>query len=193
MGREIVFVVAGEARPEAKKTGRAFLAKDGKTVIQGHRYEKTDRRDWKADVRAAAFAAIGGTPLLEGPLVVTIIFIRPKTPSWPKNPCKGNWWPWALWKKPDVNNLVKPVEDSCSGVLWGDDKQIVGAEQWKVQGEKHLTLVRVREATRDELEYKRAAAEGVICELLSGALCSRQGEQDEWAAALVEAEGTLAQ
>jgi len=187
MGREIVFVVPGEALPESKRTAPARHGKDG-GIIQGRRYETADRRDWKADVRTAAFAAIGGGGLLQGPLVVCITLIRPKPPSWPKKPCKGNWWPWAHWKKPDVNNLLKPIEDSCSGVLWQDDGQIVGGEQWEVQGERHLTLVRVREATEAELEYKRAAAEGVICDLLSGALCSDQGEQDAWAAALVGGE-----
>jgi len=194
MGREIFFVVPGEAKTARERTSRARLAPDGVSVIQGHRYDKKDRREWKADVRAAAFAAMGTAGLLEGPLVLTVTFIRPKAPSWPKNACKGNWWPWALWKMPDLpDNLKKPVMDAMKGVVWKDDAQVVRDEGWKVQGERHLTLVQVRQASFDELDEQRAKAEGVICDLLSGALCSDQGEQDAWVEALVGAGETASQ
>lgn len=177
MGKEIRFVVYGQARPEEKKTARAFLSKAGK-VVQPRRYESGDRRDWKADVRRAAAEALSGPPM-EGPVHLTLIFF--KTPSndserrWvrlgpdpEKKPTKANRWPWAWFTKPDENNLSKPIEDACSSVVWEDDAQIIGTEKWKVIGDRYMTLVRVREVAQDEAAYKRAWAEGVICELQAG-------------------------
>lgn len=178
MGRIIRFVVSGEARPEDKKTARAFVSKKTGKVVQPPRYEKADRRDWKADVRRAAAAALSGPPM-EGPVHLTLIFERPPSceperrwvrlpPDKPKKTTMANLWPWAWFRRPDENNLSKPVEDACTSVVWLDDAQIVGTEKWKLIGDRYQTLVIVREVEESELAYKLAWAEGVICELGGG-------------------------
>ena len=192
MGRVIRFIVYGEARPESKRTAPARPGKDGK-IIQGRRYEPADRRDWKADVRRAASRAVNGPPL-EGPVFVTVRVMKPPSNDterrWQKlsvdgtipTPTKGNAWPWAAWKKPDKNNLVKPVEDACKSVVWLDDGQIVGSAEWKIIGDRHATMVEVREVAFDEVEYQRAVMAGVMCELAGG--CGV--DSSEWADAIME-------
>lgn len=163
MGKRIAFVVPGAARPEAKRTSRSFLAKDGKTVVQGRRYEPADRRDWKSDVRKAAAAAVNG-PALEGPLTLRVMVLRPVPKSTPKKPCKGNWWPWAWWKKPDTDNLVKPIKDACKSVVWLDDAQVVWDNTWKLNSDRNCVVVVVEEASKDDLRYAQAIADKIRCE-----------------------------
>ena len=76
-----------------------------------------------------------GNPPLEGPLRVDILaFVgRPKghygsgrnsgklRPSAPKYPDV----------KPDIDNIFKFIGDTCEGICWKNDKQIIGGEQWK--------------------------------------------------------------
>ena len=64
---------------------------------------------------------------LEGPLAVTLHFIRPR----PKSAPKREWFT----VKPDLDNLEKPTLDCMSGVLFGDDAQIVEKHSYKRYGD----------------------------------------------------------
>lgn len=109
--RAFVITPKGGGRP------RAIVTDDCKTS-----------RDWKGDVKRFVSDQFSGTPFT-GPLEVTMTFYlqRPKghfktgkscvavKPSSPKFPIV----------KPDVLKLARAVEDACSGLIYGDDAQIV--------------------------------------------------------------------
>lgn len=135
-------VVSGEPRPEAKRQ-RFFKRKDGGTAT-GARTDLPDRADWKAYVRHEA-RLVCAAPL-EGPLAVTLTFrlVRPR--SWSKRPTKAYPWPDHPYKKPDVNNLVKPTEDALTGIAWMDDAQIVEQHIYKEWAERYEVVVEVRKA-----------------------------------------------
>jgi Holliday junction resolvase RusA-like endonuclease len=124
--------VPGVALPE-KKRQRRFA--NGQ---MGFRTDTPDRKDFKA--RLAYFAKQVCPAPLEGPLVVDITIRKPKPPSWPKNPCKSNPWPWAWWKKPDRSNYMKIIEDALTGIAWVDDAQIIGGYTGKEWGPDEVVV-----------------------------------------------------
>jgi Holliday junction resolvase RusA-like endonuclease len=106
-------------KPQAKqrpffnrKTGVAFSRKE--TVS----YENL--------VKTIAHDAMGGRPLLTGPLTAAISIQLPAPKSKPK------WWMDAMRAQeigatvtPDVDNVAKSITDALNSVLYHDDKQIV--------------------------------------------------------------------
>ena len=46
-------------------------------------------------------------------------------------------------KKPDLDNLVKFVFDSCNGILFDDDRQIVHLEAFKCYDENPSTVIEI--------------------------------------------------
>lgn len=159
----IAFFLPGQARPEAKRQ-RPFKGKDG-TQHMGARTDLPDRADWKAHVRHAAALAMGSDLPLQGPLTLIITVMRPKPPSWPKRPCKGNLWPWAWWKKPDADNLAKPIKDALSKVVWADDAQVVREVIEKVHSNCDLTVVRILSVSEQEMACAEAKALGIVEQL----------------------------
>lgn len=124
--------VIGEARPEAKRQ-RFFSNRAGKTIV-GPRTDEPDRADWKSYVRAEALQVCPEP--MAGPLYVDITVIKPRPASYPNRPTKGNPWPWHWWKKPDVDNLQKPIMDALTHVAWLDDAQITDCAVHKRFGDR---------------------------------------------------------
>lgn len=54
-------------------------------------------------------------------------------------------------KKPDLSNLVKFIEDCCTGILWKDDNQIVCVTAEKHYGKTENTILYVEEMQWGEL------------------------------------------
>jgi Holliday junction resolvase RusA-like endonuclease len=101
-------------------------------------------RPWKALVAQVAGDAMAGRELMRGPLAMTLRFVvrRPKghygkrglLPSAPPFPTT----------KPDLLKLARGVEDALSGVVYGDDAQIVRELLIKEYGEERVEII-VRE------------------------------------------------
>ena len=125
------FTIPGDARPEAKR--QRFFAR-GEKVHVGSRTDLPDRADWKA--RVAAFAKQAGAQVMHGPLMLEVVFVRVKPGSWPRKPTTKRPWPDYPTTKPDLNNLIKPLEDALTGIVWVDDAQIVRSREEKVFGEE---------------------------------------------------------
>lgn len=112
----IEFVVTGLPAPQGSKrfvgtskTGRGIMVESSAKV-----------RPWRMDVKAAAEAARGAGPVLDGPLVCSMVFTLPKPASAPK---KRQTWPD---RKPDLSKLVRSTEDAISDAgLWADDARVV--------------------------------------------------------------------
>lgn len=46
----------------------------------------------------------------------------------------------------DIDNMLKPLKDGMKGVVYNDDKQIVGySEMWKLYSESPRTVVQIKE------------------------------------------------
>ena len=124
----VSFTVHGVPVPQGSKralvhrsTGRAVVIEQG-----GARH-----RDWRADVKAAAAAAMrtdGPGPhwsYLEGPVGVSICFTVPKPKSAPKT---RRTWPD---RRPDLDKLVRAVLDAITGEVIADDAQVVDLQAHK--------------------------------------------------------------
>ena len=135
--------VVGEVQPECKRQ-RFNKRRDG-TRVPGARTDAPDRASWKAHV--ALKAAEVCDKLLEGPLYVDIVVLKPRPPSYPNRPTKGCPWPWHWTKKPDTDNLEKPVKDALTGIAWLDDAQVIDAATHKRFGRRHEVWITVVQVT----------------------------------------------
>jgi Holliday junction resolvase RusA-like endonuclease len=116
------FTVLGTPAPQGSKkgyvvNGRAVIVEDSKRT-----------KPWRQDVQAAALAAIGDRPPLEGPLEVTVVFRMPRPGyHFRTGQHAGELKPGApayVDKKPDVDKLVRALLDSLTKVVWRDDAQV---------------------------------------------------------------------
>lgn len=128
--------------PVGKADARRVTLNNGRRM--GFVPKKT--RSHMADVAAYAAGAMDGAPFLEGPLRVHVraYFAMPKSKHRKRNPRP------AAYKttKPDASNILKGVEDACTGVVWQDDNQVVDVrvEKWHAhQGEPGCLYVEIEE------------------------------------------------
>ncbi len=96
-----------------------------KFTKRGFTYTPTKTRDAEKSIRAFVSGCPSFAPGL--PLAMSIDFYLPK----PKSVGKKREFPTT---RPDIDNYVKLVLDSLSGILFHDDGQIVGLLAWKKYG-----------------------------------------------------------
>lgn len=125
-GREtsINFFVPGIPKPGGSKT--AFYNKKLGRAMVVDACKKNPQ--WKADIKVFAKQAYSG-PILTGPIRLILEFAMPRPKGHygsGKNAdrLKDSAPPWHI-IKPDVLKLARTVEDALTGVIWGDDAQIV--------------------------------------------------------------------
>lgn len=78
-------------------------------------------------VLSASLLSFKTDAFLDGPIAVTLHFVRPHPQSAPKR----RWFT----VKPDLDNLEKPTLDCMSGLLFADDGQIVEKHTHKEYGD----------------------------------------------------------
>lgn len=121
-------------------------------------YTPAATRKYEAEIAAFAVKAMRGRQIFEGPLSVTIDAIMPVPASWSN----------AKWGravagvirptgKPDADNILKGVADSCNRVIWNDDAQIVDCRIRKFYGKTPCIIMTVREVEIGLLEAEDAA------------------------------------
>lgn len=131
----LAFTVHGTPMPAGSK--RAFFRGGRALVVDANKKS----RPWKDQVAQAAGEAMSGRELLRGPLEVRLCFFvrRPKAhlnvrgqvkPSAPEYPTT----------KPDALKLARGVEDAMSGVVYGDDAQIVDEVLAKRYGPERVEI-----------------------------------------------------
>lgn len=109
-------------------------------------------KGWKRTVAKVAKKAFAG-PLLEGPLIATFRFYRPR----PKNHfakfglSKAGARSLAPDTRPDVLKLARAVEDALIDVIYADDSQIVEERLFKHWGEPARVEVEIREMVEAEV------------------------------------------
>jgi len=119
MVTEIAFEVPGV--PVGK--GRPRFARMG-SAVRTYTPAKTAGYERLVGLRAAA--AMAGREPFGGAVELTVEIRMPVPTSWPRAKreaaLRGTSWPTG---KPDVDNVVKAVEDGMAGVVFADDKQVV--------------------------------------------------------------------
>ena len=132
----LIITIAGPVR--GKGAGRAAVAGGHAKVYQDHK-----TRSYEAQVRFHAQQAMAGEPPTAEPVAVRIEARLPIPMAWSKRKraeaLTGILRPAV---KPDANNISK-ILDSCNGVVWVDDKQIVEELVVKYYAETPGLLVRV--------------------------------------------------
>jgi Holliday junction resolvase RusA-like endonuclease len=130
----VSFTAYGVAQPAGSKTvgftkGGAHYVRDSAKGSAG----------WKKTVAQVAGAQMSGKPLLEGPLLLEVVFWMPRPkghygsgrnaeklkPSAPRFPTV----------KPDATKLLRALEDALTGIVWRDDAQVVVQTVTKTYGE----------------------------------------------------------
>jgi len=135
------FVIPGT--PIAKPKVRSFYNRNTGNM---HHYYKNDKelKSFENLVRIKAEEFFKKP--LSGPISLSVHFLmpRPKAMMWkrkgtPRVPSS---------KKPDIDNLIKTVEDALNGVAYNDDGQIAALHVWKDYhsgDEGPKTIIRIEE------------------------------------------------
>ena len=134
MSKTITFTVFGRPQQVGSKIpqpiyGRNGPVMKGKRVVCNVRDDNKKSGPWMAEVRSAA-AKIYHGDLILGPCVLSVdfYFARPKShygtgrnasklkPSAPVHHAQT----------PDLAKLMRAIEDGITGIIWRDDRQVVG-------------------------------------------------------------------
>lgn len=151
----ITFTIYGEPKPQGSKIAHAIYGRDGKPVMKNGRVvticreSSKEHKSWRNQVAEVAIGVMqkAGLSLIEGPVELTIEFVRPRPsnhfgsgrnadklkPSAPKFPIT----------RPDTIKLTRAVEDALTGIVWKDDSQVVVHELIKRYGDRYETRVMI--------------------------------------------------
>jgi Holliday junction resolvase RusA-like endonuclease len=138
----VVFFVEGKPQPAGSKKAFAVRRKESGgwvntgqvTVVDDNPHSKT----WQAIVANEARLAMHASALdpFDGPLGLSVLFTlrRPKGHFGKKGLLpSARLWPTV---KPDATKLLRGVEDALTGIVWGDDAQVVEQSVSKRYGER---------------------------------------------------------
>lgn len=154
MNEALEFVVFGQQQTAGSKRAFARIGANGRpfaSVVD----DNPKTKNWQAAVAQAAAVAMrcaGSTSLLEGPLVLCVVFtrVRPAGHFGKRGLNKtGLENPWPH-KKPDLLKLARAIEDALTGVVWRDDAQIVREvleKRWGECCETQISVVAAIETT----------------------------------------------
>lgn len=111
------FDVRGAPMPKGSTTRMP----NGATLPAGTTESRKRMSQWRDDVRMAATVAMGDDPPFTGAIRLFVEFaLAPPRTGIPKY--KWGWLPHT--KKPDVDKLLRAVNDALTGVVWRDDSQV---------------------------------------------------------------------
>jgi len=121
--RRVHFVVLGEAM--TKGSAKAFVPKKWAqaAVAQGKApraivvNDNPRAKDWEQRIATEA-QKVGGGALFTGPVILTVAFHLPRPKSLPKRVSHHM-------TRPDCDKATRCVLDALTGVLYGDDGQVV--------------------------------------------------------------------
>lgn len=143
------FYVAGKPQTAGSKTAIVGHRRDGtafaNVVDGGKKHVRDAKKEWRADLRAAAQQAIESgewvIPEPEAALRLTVVIVRRRPSAMlgtGRN--RGVIKDWAIRARPvarpDSLKLVRATEDALTGVVWRDDSVICRHEIDKVFGDQ---------------------------------------------------------
>ena len=103
--------LSGKGRPRFARIGN---------FVQTYTPKKT--RVEEERIKAVARLAMRSIPTLDGPLALHITVYRETPKSWSKKKRAEAIYPVS---RPDLDNIIKEISDSCNDLIWFDDTQIV--------------------------------------------------------------------
>ncbi len=130
----ITFRVIGEPVPQGSMRG---FVRGGRVALTS---DNPKLHNWRDVIGWTARQEV--TELVSGPLKVQATFFLTRPKSCPKARVHP-----AV--KPDVDKLIRACFDALTGVVWGDDAQVVEVSAYKVYaapGEQPGVLIRVVDA-----------------------------------------------
>ena len=87
----------------------------------GVAYTPAKTRSEEAMIRQLGALAMRGRPLLRGPVALSVLVEIMIPKSWPKKKRDAAQY---VTVRPDFDNQIKAISDSCNGIVWSDDSQI---------------------------------------------------------------------
>lgn len=138
----------------------------GGTIPAGTTESRKRMRQWAEDIRHEACVAMGERPPFDGGLRLFVEFaLMPPRTGIPKY--KWGWLPHT--KKPDVDKLLRALNDALTGIVWRDDSQVCVAAINKVYAWDGRTGAHVTVDVIDEGNARTQAEVGQrIRQLLDG-------------------------
>lgn len=136
----VLIVVPGPVVPERKR--QVPVRARGGGIITTRRVDTPQAAEAKARVAWAAREAMKSRPPYDNPLVVSVTVTRLKPTSYRKRDM-------VPWRRPDLSNYLKLIEDALTGVVWTDDARICMLHAEKVFGEREEIIIRVRPLDHD--------------------------------------------
>jgi Holliday junction resolvase RusA-like endonuclease len=99
---------------------------------------------WEGRIATAAQETRGSLPLIEGPVIVSVLILAalPKTKAKKRAPQPESW----KTTKPDVDKIARCVLDALTGIVYVDDAQVCALDIRKrvaAQGLPAETIIRV--------------------------------------------------
>lgn len=136
---EIAFHVRGI--PVTQGSAHAFVLKGGKraVVVPDH---KRELRAWRSTVSYAA-QQVAPSPVWTGPVAIALRFTLPRPKTEPTHRGRGKARrPIRTWpdRRPDLDKLARSVLDALTGVVFGDDCQVVRLEASKDWGDPGVAV-----------------------------------------------------
>ena len=128
MARHIEFTVHGRPQQRGSKRAIPFRRKNGKLGV-GVQDDNPNSRAWMEMVSSAASQAMEGE-LITGAVSLRVLFrfARPQS-HYGTGRNAGTLKesaPLDHTQSPDLSKLIRAVEDALTGVVWRDDRQVVG-------------------------------------------------------------------
>ena len=124
-------------------------------------YTDAATRAYELKLAWTAKAAMEGKPPFDCPLTVEIIAYIAIPDSWPKKKKlsaeSGEIVPGGPL---DIDNICKASLDGLNGVVWLDDKQIVGLTAWKIYSSEPRLTIRVEPWGQSNADQARAIGAG---------------------------------
>ena len=113
----------------------APMGKERARVVNGRAYTPAKTKGYEEAVTAAVLEVWTGEPIGGAPMKMRVNFYMPFPKSYSKRKRSALRLTEHI-QKPDLSNLVKAVEDACTGVVYKDDAQVYYVEASKKwQGE----------------------------------------------------------
>ncbi len=137
----IEFTVPGDAAPQGSK--RAVRLRNGRTVL----LESSKRlKPWRALVSLAAAEAWQGPPCAGAVAIgLAFVYVRPKSHLTTKGALRAG--APTHPGKPDIDKLCRGVLDGLTGIVYGDDAQVVALVATKEYGETAHTRIKATPLT----------------------------------------------
>ncbi len=127
--------------PQTKGSAKAFIPKGWDRAIITN--DNAKNKAWAAVVSAAAQQARQPDCPWDGPIRLTLKFYLPIPKSLSKRDVS------YMTKKPDLDKMIRSIKDALKGVLYLDDRQVVGIEAIKLYSPTPGAYIYVRKVTEE--------------------------------------------